>query len=279
MMARKMPATASFDNGPLLASTTRRNTSASRSGRYAGPPLESPIACACTARSEMSLRSSRSSASMAARRRVSSSRSSRFSSFAIMSRRASRARSWPPCASLAVLFLGLDHALEPGELLAIAQVDERNALRRAPHFTNRFHGGADQYAAGRDQHNFVLRQDERRGDHLPVACALLDRDHALRAAPMARVLDDRGALAEPVLGGGQHRLLLVFGDQHADHPLALVELHAAHAVRDTAHRADVAFLEAHGLPARAEEHHVVLAIGERGADQEITVVEVDGDDA
>ena len=65
--------------------------------------------------------------------------------------------------------------------------------------------------------------DQRRGDHLAVALRGLDRDHALRAAAVARVLGDRRALAVAVLGRGQHRLRLVFGDQHADHPLPLAE--------------------------------------------------------
>ena len=42
---------------------------------------------------------------------------------------------------------------------------------------------------------------------LPLRSRGLDRDHALRAAAVARVLGDRRALAVAVLGGGQHALL------------------------------------------------------------------------
>ena len=57
-----------------------------------------------------------------------------------------------------------------------------------------------------DQHDLVVGPHQRRGDDLAVALGLLDRDHALGAAAVARVLDDRGALAVAVLGGGEHAL-------------------------------------------------------------------------
>src|SRR5690242_2285981 len=238
MISRNMPATASCDSGPLFISTTRRRTSASRSGRYAGPLLSSPMACACAARSETMRSRSRSSASIAARRRLSSFPSSPDFSFAVI--RARRRPKGATPASLAVLFFGLDHALEARQLLALAEVDERHSLSRAPHLPDRPHARADEHAAGRDEHHFVLRADERCGDDLAVAPALLDRDHALGAAAMPRVFHDRRALAEAVLGRRQDRLLLVLGNQHADHLLTLVEQHAAHAVRHPAHRPDVA---------------------------------------
>ena len=65
---------------------------------------------------------------------------------------------------------------------------------------------AHQHAAVGDQHDLVLGPHQRGGDDLAVALALLDRDHALGAAAVARVLGDRGALAVAALGGGQHRL-------------------------------------------------------------------------
>ena len=39
-------------------------------------------------------------------------------------------------------------------------------------------------------------------------------------------------------------------------------------------RAHVVLVEAHRLAAVAEQHHVVLAVGERGADQEVAFVQV-----
>ena len=40
-----------------------------------------------------------------------------------------------------------------------------------------------------------------------------------------------------------------------------------------AHGAHVVLVEAHRLAAVAEQHHVVLAVGERGADQVVALVQ------
>src|SRR5205814_7238493 len=61
----------------------------------------------------------------------------------------------------------------------------------------------------RDQHDLVLGVNQSGSDDLAVALALLDRDHALGAAPVARVFDDRRALAVALLGRREHALLLV----------------------------------------------------------------------
>src|ERR1700694_2833362 len=179
---------------------------------------------------------------------------------------------------LAVVF-GLDHAFEAGKLFALIEVDQRDALRRAAHLADRPDLGADEHPAGRDQHYLIVGTYQRSRDDPAIACRLLDRDHALGAAAMTGVLDDRRSFAVTIFGRRQHRLLLVFGDEHANDRLAAIEAHPAHAVRIAAHRPHVGFLETHRLSAGAEQHHIVLAVGERGADQEITVVEIDGDDA
>src|SRR5271155_2075452 len=90
-----------------------------------------------------------------------------------------------------VVFLGLDHPLEAGELLAFAEVDQRHALRRAPHFPDRFDLGADEHATGGNEHDLVVLMHQRRRDNLSVAAALLNGDHALAAAAVTGVLDDR----------------------------------------------------------------------------------------
>ena len=112
------------------------------------------------------------------------------------------------------------------------------------------------------------------GHNLAVALTLLDGDHALGAPAMARVFGDAGAFAIAVQGGGEHTLLLVFGHQHGDHTLPFVEHHAAHTTGVAAHGAHVVFVETHGLATVAEQHHVVLAVGQRGADQEVAFVQV-----
>src|SRR5215467_14015689 len=101
-----------------------------------------------------------------------------------------------------ILFL-LGDALDSGELRALVEVDQANALGRAAHFADLLDLGADGDAAGRDQHDLVLVAHEHRADDLAVALGSLDRDHPLRSAPVARVLGDRRALAVAVLGRGE----------------------------------------------------------------------------
>src|SRR5262252_6732795 len=139
-----------------------------------------------------------------------------------------------------VIFL-LGDALDAGELRALVEVDQAHALGRAAQLADLLDARADGDAAGGDQHHLVLVAHEHRADQLAVALGGLDADHPLGAAPVARVLGDRGALAEAVLGGGQHRLALAVGDQHRHDLLVLAELHAAHAVRLPAHRPNVVF--------------------------------------
>src|SRR5689334_2594534 len=129
----------------------------------------------------------------------------------------------------AILVIAVEDALQARELLALAQVDERDTLRGAAHLADLVHARADQHAAGGDQHDLVLRGHERRGHDPAVALGGLDGNHALGAAPVARVLHDRGALAVAVLGGGEDTLLLVLGHQQRDHLAALREVHSTHA--------------------------------------------------
>src|SRR5712691_7164307 len=98
-----------------------------------------------------------------------------------------------------VLFL-LRDALDAGELGALVQVDQAHPLSRAPHLADLLHARAYEDAAGGDQHDLVLVAYQHRADELAVSFAHLDRDHPLSPPAVARVIGDRGALAETVLG-------------------------------------------------------------------------------
>src|SRR6478752_5899296 len=50
-------------------------------------------------------------------------------------------------AVLAILVVAVEDALQAGEALALAQVDERDTLRRAAHLADLAHARADQHAA------------------------------------------------------------------------------------------------------------------------------------
>src|SRR6266852_10001311 len=102
------------------------------------------------------------------------------------------------CRLLLTFVLGLDHTLEAGKLFAVVEIDQRDALRRTAHLADRRHLGADEHSAGRDQHHLIARANQRSRDDSAVARRLLDRDHALGAAAVTGVLDDRRSLAVAV---------------------------------------------------------------------------------
>src|SRR5258708_35219478 len=112
-------------------------------------------------------------------------------------------------AGFAIVVVAIHDRLQAGKLLAFAQVDERHALRRAPHLSYFLHARADEHAARGDEHDLVVGRDQGRGDHLAVSLRGLARDHALRAAAVARVFRDQRALAVAVLGRREHALRLV----------------------------------------------------------------------
>src|SRR5919106_5860018 len=105
-------------------------------------------------------------------------------------------------APVSVAQIALLDALHAGELLALAQRDECYALGGAPHFADLRHRSADEDAAGGNEHHLVLLVDEHGADEGAVSLRDLDRDHALAAAAVARIVGDRGALAVAVRGRG-----------------------------------------------------------------------------
>ena len=66
---------------------------------------------------------------------------------------------------------------------------------------------------------------------------------------------------------------------HADHEIAFAQIHAVHAASGATHRAHFGFAEENGLAVVAGEENHLLAVGEFCADQLITGIEVDGNNA
>src|SRR5260221_2096153 len=147
-------------------------------------------------------------------------------------------------AGFAIFVVAIHDSLQARKLLARVEVDERHALGGTAHLADFLHARADEHAARGDEHDLVVGRHQRRRDHLAVALRGLDRDHALRAAPVPGVLGDGGALAEAVLGRGEHALRLVLGHQQRDHLAALREVHAAHAARAPPHGKHVVLVQA-----------------------------------
>jgi uncharacterized protein len=63
------------------------------------------------------------------------------------------------------------------------------------------------------------------------------------------------------------------------HLLLLGQTHAADAARRAPHRPHVLFVEPHRLAGIGDEDHVLRAVGDLDADQDVILVERDGDDA
>src|SRR4029078_7029178 len=69
-------------------------------------------------------------------------------------------------AVLAVLVVAVHDRLQPGELLALLEVDGDHALRRAGPLAALVRPRADEHAAGGDEHDLVFGRGERGGDDL-----------------------------------------------------------------------------------------------------------------
>src|SRR5262245_4873910 len=65
-------------------------------------------------------------------------------------------------AVFAIVVVAIEDALQAGKLLALIQVDERDALGGAAHLADLVHARADEHAAGGDEHDLVLGRHEGR---------------------------------------------------------------------------------------------------------------------
>ena len=148
-------------------------------------------------------------------------------------------------------------------------------MRSTAHLADFRHPGANQHPGGGDQHDFAFRLNQRCRHHPAIAFGRLNRNHALGAAAVTRVLGDRSTLAVAVFGCRQHRLQFAFGHQQSNHLLPFFELHAAHAACLAAHRTHVVFVETHRFARIGEQHHVMLTVGNSRTDEEIAFIETD----
>ena len=160
---------------------------------------------------------------------------------------------------------------------------------RATHFANFCDAGTHQHAGVGDEHDLVFGLHQGGGYYFAVALSLLDGDHAFGAATMAGVFRNAGALAVAVFGSSQHASArcvggvcafdFLLGDQHGDDALRVIDHHAAHATGTATQGAHIVFVKTHGFATVAEQHHIVLAVCQGSADQEVALVQIDGDDA
>ncbi len=179
--------------------------------------------------------------------------------------------------------------MQAAEFGAFVQTDQGYALCRATHFANFCDAGAHQHAGVGDEHDFVFGLHQSCGYHFAVALSLLDGDHAFGATTMAGVFRNAGAFAVTIFGSSQHAgarsvcgvssFDFLLGDQHGNDALRVVDHHASHATSASTQGAYIVFVKTHGLATVAEQHHIVLAVCQGSADQEVTLVQIDSNDA
>src|SRR5207237_8141045 len=97
------------------------------------------------------------------------------------------------------------------------------------------------------------------GDHVAVALARLDVDHALPAPVRQAVLLDRRALAEAVLRHGEERRAGV-RQLGPDHLVARLQSDAFHAEGRAPHRPDLLLVETDGPALAGADDPVVVAV-------------------
>src|SRR5690606_2128619 len=111
------------------------------------------------------------------------------------------------------------YTLHASESTTVVDVDERDALGGATHFTDLGNPGTNQHTAVGDQHDLVGGPHQHSTHHLAVAVAGLNGDHALRTATVAGVLGDGSTFAITVVGSGEHALVFAIGHQQRYHAL------------------------------------------------------------
>ena len=134
---------------------------------------------------------------------------------------------------------------------------------------------ADALAGGGHEHELVLLGD---GDGSDDRAGLVGDVHRLDAEAAARLLAvvvEGGAFAEAVFRGDEQGGFR--GDlREADDAVALARADAGDAHRRAAHRAGVAFVETQAHAVAGDEDEVVIAGGERHADEFVAILEDDG---
>ena len=178
-------------------------------------------------------------------------------------------------------FFGRNHH-RCGHFVTFFEVEQLDALRRAAGRADRSRVDADDLAVLADDDQLGSLIDQLDADHFAVARRGLDVDHAFAAARLESVLLDVGAFAEAGFGDAEDAGDVAIGfcrDREADDVVIFADVDAAHAVRGTAHGADVFFSEADGHAVVRGEEDDLVAVGDANADQLVVLVDANGDDA
>src|ERR1019366_5788965 len=174
--------------------------------------------------------------------------------------------------------LGFGQDAGGSDLVAFFQIHQTDALGGASGLANGGRLDADDFAVLADDHDVGILLHEENAHHAPGLVGGLHVDDALAAARGEAVVFERGALAVTVLGDGEEQPVLL-DHFHADEVIVAGETHGANAARLAAHGADVLLAEADSLASVGGEEHVVVAVGDLGAEEFVAIVQRHGDDA
>src|SRR6185312_7511580 len=165
-----------------------------------------------------------------------------------------------------------------GHAVVLFHFDQADSLSRAARLADFARIDADHFAVAGDDHQLGIFLHREDADHFAGLRGRLHIDDALYAAVGETVILHLRPLAVAVLGDGEDETAF---DDHfrADDEILLGKIHATHAARGAAHRADVVFGEADRLAVMRAEEDEILARSAAGRDQLIAFVEAERDDA
>src|SRR5271170_1723416 len=206
-----------------------------------------------------------------------------------------------------------------GYAVAGFQVQEADALRVAAGLADGFRIHPDDFAVLADEHDLGSFVHQRDGDYFADAIRGLDIDDAFAGAVGEAVFVGGCALAVSVLGYGEdertflgevdclaardigfdrwrcldsrggcphmvrdcsHRALArLWRDRHSYYVVALFQVDAINAVGGAAHGADVIFVEADSHAFMRGDEDDLVAVGNAGGDEFVSLFDVDGVDA
>src|SRR5262249_14628494 len=130
-----------------------------------------------------------------------------------------------------------------------------------------------------DEHHLIAILDQAHIDDGTVALARVDEDDPLASAVLNAELVDVGALAVAVFANGEHVAPIRIGHRHADDLILLADIDRFDAHRPSPHRAHLRLGEPNAHPALGRDDELTRAVGDRGGEQLIAVLDLHADDA
>jgi hypothetical protein len=161
----------------------------------------------------------------------------------------------------------------------LAQVHQADPLRLPTGLPDLAGRGPDHTSGGGDRVQLVVESDDERAHQRATPAVVLERQHALAAPTLHRVVLDRGALGIPARGGDQHEGSGRTTASASSRSPALNRIPSTPEVaRPIGRSASSLALNRIDCP-RRDQQQVVARRAQHGADQLVVVAQVDPDQA